>query len=95
MTDLAEKEEERLYKEAKKKVNEYMGSFGEKPIKQLSSSSNNNSRANLTDRFNNAKKDNPKLSYSRIYKEMGVDTKSEDPSVYKDAEDMWLKKHGY
>lgn len=56
---------------------------------------NKTNKLNLTDRFNNARKDNPKLTYDRIYKEMGVDMNSDDPDVYKEAEDLWLKKYGY
>ena len=52
-------------------------------------------KANLTERFNNALKDNPKLTYNQIYKEMKVDMNSEDQDVYKEAEDKWFKKHGY
>lgn len=49
----------------------------------------------LSERFDNAKKDHPGLSYPQIYKEMKVNMNSDDPDDYKDAEDRWLKKHGY
>lgn len=49
----------------------------------------------MTKRFNLAHKDNSKLTYETIYKDMKVDLNSEDPHVYKDAEDRWLRKHGY
>lgn len=49
----------------------------------------------LTERFNAAQKDNPKLTYDQIYKEMKVDLNSDDPDAYKEAEAAWLKKHGY
>ena len=52
-------------------------------------------KKNLTQRFDDAKKDNPKLTYKQIYKEMGVDMNSDDPDVYKEAEAAWFKKHGY
>ena len=44
---------------------------------------------------NKAFKDNPSLTYKDIYKEMKVNTSSEDPSVYREAEEKWLKKHKY
>lgn len=49
----------------------------------------------LSQRFDDALKDNPNLTYKQIYKEMGVNMRSEDPDDYKDAEDRWFKKHGY
>ena len=49
----------------------------------------------LKQKFDKALKDNPKLRYDDIYKEMGVDTRSEDPDVYREAEAEWYKKHGY
>lgn len=49
----------------------------------------------LTQRFSDAQKDNPSLTYKQIYKEMKVDLNSEDPDDYKRAEDAWFKKHGY
>ena len=52
-------------------------------------------KATLTERFKNAQRDNPKLTYDQIYKEMKVDLNSEDPDDYKSAEAEWLKKHGY
>lgn len=33
------------------------------------------------------------LDYTKIYKEMGVDMNSEDPDVYRQAEEDWKKKH--
>ena len=60
-----------------------------------SSGSEGLKRKTLTQRFDDARKDNPKLTYNQIYKEMKVDTNSEDPDDYKEAEDKWLRKHGY
>lgn len=65
----------------------------ERELRQINGKPQNNK--NLTQRFDDALKDNPKLTYKQIYKEMKVDTRSEDPDVYKDAEDRWLRKHGY
>lgn len=50
---------------------------------------------NLTNRFHKALKDDPSLTYDRIYKEMKVNLDSDDPDDYKNAEDRWLRKHGY
>lgn len=52
-------------------------------------------KVTLTEAANKAFKDHPNLTYSKIYKEMGVDMKSEDPDDYRDAEFKWMKKHGY
>lgn len=60
-----------------------------------SSGSEGLKRKTLTQRFDDARKDNPKLTYNQIYKEMKVDMNSEDPDDYKEAEDKWLRKHGY
>lgn len=49
----------------------------------------------LSERFDKAQKDNPKLTYAQIYKEMKVNMNSDDPDDYKNAEDRWFKKHGY
>lgn len=54
-----------------------------------------NSKKPIAERFKVAQKDNPKLTWDRIYREMGVDMNEEDPDVYKEAETAWLKKHGY
>lgn len=40
-------------------------------------------------------KSNPNLTYNKIYKEMKVNMDSEDPDIYRQAEEKWLKKHGY
>lgn len=40
-------------------------------------------------------RDNPSLTYDKIYKEMKVNMDSEDSSIYKEAENEWLRKHGY
>lgn len=63
--------------------------------KTVSLSEIKKSKMNLTDRFNKASQDNPKLTYNQIYKEMKVDMESDDPDIYKEAEDRWLRKHGY
>lgn len=52
-------------------------------------------KQNLSTRFDRALKDNPNLTYDKIYKDMKIDTSSEDTTLYKKAEDEWLKKHGY
>lgn len=52
-------------------------------------------KKNLSQRFDDAKKDHPNLTYDKIYKEMGVDMNSDDADVYKEAESEWFKKHGY
>lgn len=62
---------------------------------QKTPSSAKQNRLNLSQRFDLALKDNPKLTYNQIYKEMKVDPNSEDPDDYKEAEDQWFKKHGY
>lgn len=68
-----------------------------------------NSKPDLTQRFNNAKAKNPKLDYNTIYKSdvgkkvmdkwqaKGLDRNTilEDPSYYKEVEDLWLKKQGF
>lgn len=59
------------------------------------SSSMQKPKNDLTDRATKAFRDNPGLTYDKIYKDMKVDMNSEDTDVYKQAEDEWLKKHGY
>lgn len=49
----------------------------------------------LVERTNKAFKDNPGLTYDKIYKEMKVDMDSEDPDVYRQAEEEWLRRYGY
>lgn len=64
-------------------------------IENTNSKSSYKKNKNLTERFESAQKDNPKLTYNQIYKEMKVNLDSEDPDDYKEAEDKWLRKHGY
>lgn len=68
-----------------------------------------NSKPDLTQRFNNAKAKTPNLDYNTIYKSdvgkkvmdkwqaKGLDRNTilEDPSYYKEVEDLWLKKQGF
>lgn len=49
----------------------------------------------LEDRFNDAKKKFPNLTYDRIYKEMKVPADAVDPDDYREAEDKWLTEHGF
>lgn len=60
-----------------------------------SQSGGRSGKKTLTQRFDAAQKDNPKLTYEQIYREMKVDMNSDDPDVYKQAEAEWFKKHGY
>jgi hypothetical protein len=54
-----------------------------------------NNKNSLNYKFNQAKKDNPNLTYADIYKEQKADMSQEDNDYYKDVEAAWYKKHGY
>ena len=71
-------------KELHNVMNSILEKVGNVPVKKT-----------LSNRFDSALKDNPKLTYKTIYKEMGVNMNSDDPDVYKEAEEKWFKKHGY
>lgn len=49
----------------------------------------------LSSASSRAFKENPSLTYDKIYKEMKINTRSEDPDAYRNAEEAWMKKHGY
>ena len=49
----------------------------------------------LEERFNEAKKKFPNLTYDHIYKEMKVPEDAVDPDDYRAAEDAWLTKYGF
>lgn len=97
----------RFYSAYSGKANDLMKEMGFKSIKDLDKAykktNNDNKKTtnkknmydNLSDSFYDALADNPKLTYEKIYKEMGVDMNSDDPDVYRDAEKRWYKKHGY
>ena len=55
----------------------------------------NTNMKNLEDRFNEAKKKFPNLTYDQIYKEMKVPADAVDPDDYREAEDKWLTEHGF
>ena len=52
-------------------------------------------KRDLPYRFEQALKDHPDLTYTQIYREMGVDMTSPDTTDYKEAEIKWYRKHGY
>ena len=60
----------------KSDTKEYIENKNKKSVNQTDS----HKKKSLTERFDSARKDDPKLTYDRIYKE---------------AEDKWLRKHGY
>ena len=47
----------------------------------------------LDDTFKKVYGNDSKFDYTKIYKEMGVDMRSEDPDDYRKAESDWLRKH--
>lgn len=74
---------------------QYMYNDSNEYVANKSNSTASKPKKTLTQRFHEAQKDNPKLTYDQIYKEMKVDMNSEDPDDYKEAEAAWFKKHGY
>lgn len=49
----------------------------------------------LVERFAEAKKKYPDLTYAQIYEETHMDMESDDADDYKEAEDLWLTNHGF
>lgn len=76
-----------------RKADKLLSKIGDYKIENSSKQASKKTTYDLA--MSRAKMANPNLSYNKIYKEMGVNIKSEDPDVYREAETEWLKKHGY
>lgn len=95
LEDLSERDVSQLERFIDRKMKDELFFLDDDSRFQKTSSSAKENQLSLSQRFDLALKDNPKLTYNQIYKEMKVDLNSEDPDDYKEAEARWFKKHGY